>query len=48
MNDAKNSSENALYYTGLATGLDKSNFETEDEKVKSLSSIYDQASRVIW
>ncbi|MDD1501961.1 S-layer homology domain-containing protein [Lysinibacillus sp. CNPSo 3705] len=34
MNDAKNSSENALYYTGLATGLDKSNFETEDEKVK--------------
>ncbi|WP_068985106.1 M13-type metalloendopeptidase [Lysinibacillus xylanilyticus] len=34
MGDAKNSSENALYYTGLATGLDKNSFITEDEKAK--------------
>lgn len=34
MNDAKNSSENALYYTGLATGLDKNSFVTEDSKAK--------------
>ncbi|MCL1694485.1 M13-type metalloendopeptidase [Lysinibacillus sp. BPa_S21] len=34
MNDAKNSSENALYYTGLAIGLDKNSFVTEDEKAK--------------
>ncbi|UPW83140.1 M13-type metalloendopeptidase [Lysinibacillus sp. Ag94] len=34
MNDAKNSSENALYYTGLATGLDKNSFVTEDEIAK--------------
>ncbi|MCR8853958.1 M13-type metalloendopeptidase [Lysinibacillus fusiformis] len=34
MNDAKNSSKNALYYTGLATGLDKNSFVTEDSKAK--------------
>ncbi|MGE7021934.1 M13-type metalloendopeptidase [Solibacillus cecembensis] len=34
MNDAKNSSENTLYYTGLATGLDKNSFVTEDSKAK--------------
>lgn len=34
MADAKNSSENALYYTGLATGLDKNSFVTEDAKAK--------------
>ncbi|MFJ8102902.1 M13-type metalloendopeptidase [Lysinibacillus sp. NPDC096212] len=34
MNDAKNSSENALYYAGLATGLDKNSFDTEDSKAK--------------
>ncbi|GAB0171360.1 M13-type metalloendopeptidase [Lysinibacillus sp. CTST325] len=33
-NDAKNSSENALYYAGLATGLDKNSFDTEDSKAK--------------
>lgn len=32
--DAKNSSENALYYTGLPTGLDKNSFVTEDAKAK--------------
>ncbi|MFA1738098.1 M13-type metalloendopeptidase [Lysinibacillus fusiformis] len=34
MNDAKNSSKNALYYTGLATGLDKNSFVTEDSNAK--------------
>ncbi|KOP80809.1 peptidase [Lysinibacillus sp. FJAT-14745] len=34
MNDAKNSSENALYYSGLTTGLDKNSFVTEDAKAK--------------
>ncbi|MGE7948617.1 M13-type metalloendopeptidase [Lysinibacillus sp. NPDC093688] len=34
MNDAKNSSENALYYSGLSTGLDKNSFVTEDVKAK--------------
>ncbi|MFJ6209434.1 M13-type metalloendopeptidase [Lysinibacillus sp. NPDC092081] len=34
MNDAKNSSKNALYYAGLATGLDKNSFDTEDPKAK--------------
>lgn len=35
MNDAKNSSENALYYAGLATGLDKNSFVTEDSNAKN-------------
>lgn len=35
MNDAKNSSENALYYAGLATGLDKNSFVTEDANAKN-------------
>ncbi|MVO99710.1 M13-type metalloendopeptidase [Paenibacillus lutrae] len=34
MGDAKNSSENALYYTGLTTGLDKNSYVTEDAKAK--------------
>ncbi|MCR8844465.1 S-layer homology domain-containing protein [Paenibacillus sp. SC116] len=34
MSDAKNSSENALYFTGLSTGLDKNSFVNEDAKVK--------------
>lgn len=34
MNDAKKSSENALYYTGLAFGLDKNSFVTEDPTAK--------------
>lgn len=34
MNDAKNSSENALYYNGLAVGLDKNSFVTEDPTSK--------------
>lgn len=34
MNDAKNSSENALYYTGLTIGLDKNSFVTEDPTAK--------------
>ncbi|WP_028594582.1 M13-type metalloendopeptidase [Paenibacillus assamensis] len=34
MSDAKNSSANALYFTGLSTGLDKSSFVNEDPKVK--------------
>ncbi|TVX89756.1 M13-type metalloendopeptidase [Paenibacillus agilis] len=34
MGDAKNSSENALYYTGLSAGLDKNSFVTEDAKAK--------------
>ncbi|MFJ7952389.1 M13-type metalloendopeptidase [Lysinibacillus sp. NPDC096418] len=34
MNDAKNSSENVLYYTGLATSLDKNSFVTEDPTAK--------------
>ncbi|UZM97864.1 S-layer homology domain-containing protein [Lysinibacillus sp. MHQ-1] len=48
MNDAKNSSENALYYTGLATGLDKNSFVTEDSNAKkSLYSVYDQTISTI-
>lgn len=35
MNDAKNSSENALYYAGLATGLDKNSFVMEDANAKN-------------
>ncbi len=34
MNDAKNSSKNALYYTGLATGLDKNSFVSADANAK--------------
>ncbi|SCY73450.1 M13-type metalloendopeptidase [Lysinibacillus fusiformis] len=34
MNDAKNSSKNALYFTGLATGLDKNSFVSEDANAK--------------
>ncbi|MFC9540627.1 M13-type metalloendopeptidase [Lysinibacillus sp. NPDC056959] len=34
MNDAKNSSENALYYSGLTSVLDKNSFVTEDAKAK--------------
>jgi putative endopeptidase len=34
VNDAKNSSENALYYNGLALGLDKNSFVTEDPTAK--------------
>lgn len=34
MGDAKNSSKNALYYTGLTTGLDKNSFVKEDVKAK--------------
>ncbi len=34
MNDAKNSSKNALYFTGLATGLDKNSFVSEDTNAK--------------
>ncbi|MEK4424577.1 M13-type metalloendopeptidase [Solibacillus sp. FSL K6-1523] len=34
MNDAKNSSKNALYYTGLAISLDKNSFVTEDPTAK--------------
>ena len=33
-NDAKNSSENALYYNGLAISLDKNSFVTEDPTAK--------------
>ncbi|MEG0438949.1 MAG: M13-type metalloendopeptidase [Solibacillus sp.] len=40
MNDAKNSSENALYYTGLATGLDKNSFVTEDSDAKKAYILY--------
>lgn len=40
MNDAKNSSENALYYTGLATGLDKNNFVTENVEAKKAYILY--------
>lgn len=34
MGDAKKSSENALYYTGLTAGLDKKSFVTENAKAK--------------
>lgn len=34
MGDAKNSNENALYYTGLSAGLDKNSYVTEDAKAK--------------
>ncbi|NOG26632.1 peptidase [Lysinibacillus fusiformis] len=34
LNDAKNSSKNALYYTGLATGLDKNSFVSADANAK--------------
>ncbi|UHA75991.1 S-layer homology domain-containing protein [Paenibacillus sp. 481] len=34
MGDAKDSSKNALYYTGLSTGLDKNSLVTEDVKTK--------------
>ncbi|MFJ7922078.1 M13-type metalloendopeptidase [Lysinibacillus fusiformis] len=34
MNDAKNSSKNALYFTGLATGLDKNSFVSGDANAK--------------
>ena len=34
MNDAKNSSENTLYYNGLSVGLDKNSFVTEDPTSK--------------
>lgn len=34
MNNAKNSSENALYYKGLAISLDKNSFVTEDPTAK--------------
>lgn len=40
MNDAKNSSENALYYAGLATGLDKNSFVTEDANAKNAYTLY--------
>ena len=34
MNDAKNSSENALYYNGLTISLDKNSFVTEEPNAK--------------
>lgn len=40
MNNAKNSSENALYYAGLATGLDKNSFVTEDANAKNAYTLY--------
>ncbi|MEK4424585.1 M13 family metallopeptidase [Solibacillus sp. FSL K6-1523] len=40
MNDAKNSSEHALYYTGLATGLDKNSYVTENSDTKKAYILY--------
>ncbi|MCJ8011844.1 S-layer homology domain-containing protein [Paenibacillus sp. KQZ6P-2] len=40
MGDAKDSSVNALYYSGLGTGLDKNSYTSGDEKTKQAYTTY--------
>lgn len=40
MADAKNSSINALYFSGLMTGLDKNSYVSEDERKKTVYTDY--------